>query len=94
MGITDLIGTGIAIVTSILTIGIHHGVMKSKIQDMKEDLSDFKSERDEYVRRDYFDATVEPIQQSISEMQKDIKRILSIVSRHEFDKNARRTSDR
>ncbi len=102
MGYADLIGTAITLIGSILTIGLFGGAMQSKVKALREDLeqleTDFKEARDrapeKYVRMGHFDAIITPIQAQISEIQRDIKSILMIVSKNEQNTHrSRKISD-
>ncbi len=91
MGISDFIGTAITAIGSILTIGVYSGIMQSKVKSIGDDLEeltrDFRDAKDKgpskYVTMNHFEAIVSPIQDQISEIQRDIKSILMIVSKNE-----------
>jgi hypothetical protein len=60
-------------------------------KDLMEERSDRKGFEDRFVTMQHFKAVVEPIQQQLKDVGRDIKKILLIVSRHrnehEDDKN-------
>lgn len=64
--------------------------MTTKISRMEKDLLEEKHDRkgfeDRFVTMQHFKAVVEPIQQQLKDVGRDIKKILLIVSRHREDK--------
>ena len=102
MGITDFIGTAITAIGSVLTIGVYSGIMQSKVKSIGDDLEqlqrDFREANDrahqKYVTMNHFEAIVSPIHEQISEIQRDIKSILMIVSKNEQNNHrSRKVSD-
>lgn len=63
--------------------------MTTKITRMEKDLLEERHDRkgfeDRFVTMQHFKAVVEPIQQQLKDVGRDIKKILLIVSRHRDD---------
>jgi hypothetical protein len=62
-------------------------MMTSKLDSIREDVEDLKDRadhfEDNYVSHKHLTAIVQPIQDSIREMGRDIKKILLVLSRYE-----------
>lgn len=63
--------------------------MTTKITRMEKDLLEERHDRkgfeDRFVTMQHFKAVVEPIQQQLKDVGRDIKKILIIVSRHRIE---------
>lgn len=55
-------------------------------KDLMEERSDRRGFEDRFVTMQHFKAVVEPIQQQLKDVGRDIKKILLIVSRHREEK--------
>lgn len=76
----------VSAITSIFAAGVTYGVMSTKIQRLEKDLLDERHDRrgfeDKFVTMQHFRAVIDPIQQQLKEMGRDIKRVLVILSKH------------
>ena len=70
------------IVAAVVTSGISHGVISTKVARLERDIE--KAEKS-YVPIDLFHATVDPIRKDLHEMQRDIKKILVAVNNKNAD---------
>lgn len=79
----------VSILSSIFTAGVTYGIMTTKITRMEKDLLEERHDRkgfeDRFVTMQHFKAVVEPIQQQLKDVGRDIKKILIIVSRHRIE---------
>lgn len=80
----------VSVACSLFSAGVTYGIMTTKISRMEKDLLEEKHDRkgfeDRFVTMQHFKAVVEPIQQQLKDVGRDIKKILLIVSRHREDK--------
>lgn len=82
----DLFAIFISIGSSLIGIGVAWGVTKtmvSKLDEANKDLrSDVREIESRYVTHTHFTAVTEPIKDAIKEVQRDVKKILMIVSKN------------
>jgi peptidoglycan hydrolase CwlO-like protein len=80
-----------AVVTAIASVGVTWGMMHSKIESLKDDQRALKERQDyfeeNYVNLKQFESTIKPIQDSMRELQRDIKKILVMLSRNESNRS-------
>lgn len=76
--------TGIS--ASVFSAGVTYGIMSTRLARLERDVSDEAQKRGDldqkFVSMQYFRAVVEPMQQQLRDVGRDIKKILSIVSHH------------
>lgn len=75
----------VGIVTSLLGLGVIYGMLSAKVERLKEEHQEMSSRIDSvesrFVTMSHFDAVVKPMQDSVREIERDIKKILVAVSR-------------
>lgn len=72
--------------------------MQSKMASLKDDVAelqkDFKEANNKYVTFNHLEDIIEPMQGQVIEIQRDIKRILMILSKNDQGfRSSRKTSD-
>lgn len=75
---TESLTTITAFVTSILATGASHGLMRAKIDRLERDVSTNDAN---FVSKELLAAKIEPIENDLHEIKKDVKRLLVIISR-------------
>lgn len=75
-----------SILTAIVSCATTYGIIRTKVDRLESDHSHLSKKLDEslskFVLHSHFDAVVNPLKESIKEIESDIKKILIIVSRH------------
>jgi hypothetical protein len=79
----------LGIISAFLGCAVTYGVLKTKVDRLEDDVHELSGKLDSsesrFVTMTHFDAVVRPLEGSIREIEKDIKKILVIVSRHHSD---------
>jgi len=70
------------VISSIFSAGVSHGIMKVKIERVEKDLEECRAKSEKFVTIDHFSDVIEPLKRGIEIVQKDIKQLLSISSKH------------
>lgn len=84
----EQVGNIVAIVIALVGAGANWGLMQAKINDLTNDINKLEEDLKDMVPLNHFEAVTEPLQQQISDIQKDIKSILLIVSKNvTYNKN-------
>lgn len=82
-----LIAGSISLVTSAVCIAVSWGMSQARTSTLEREQGEIRSDlaniRREYVQKEHFHAITNPLQEQIGEVQRDIKRILIILSRNE-----------
>lgn len=72
------------IVSTILTIGIAWGILRNKVDELVKRLDLLEEKQTDFVTHKHLDAVVTPLQRVAEEIQRDIKRLLVLLSnKHE-----------
>ena len=82
MAENGILGASLSVVFTLVSVGIAWGVMKSKQDQLEEQIRDLRETRSHYVPMDLFKAVVEPLQHDLHEIQRDIKSILTMMKRN------------
>ncbi len=74
----------ISIASALAGCCVTYGVLKTKVDRLEEDHRSLANRMDatetRFVTLQHFDAVVKPLQESMKEIERDIKKILSIVA--------------
>lgn len=74
----------ISVVSAIACCGVLYGVMRTKVDRLEEDNRSLSNRLDatetRFVTLQHFDAVVKPLQDSMKEIERDIKKILNLVT--------------
>lgn len=87
MDLSAELAAAVGVISSVFSAGIAWGITRTQIEGLKEAMEEEVARRERLESRmvtmDHFKAVVEPIQQDIRDLGRDIKKILAIVSRGE-----------
>lgn len=76
----------IGVFSAVFSGGVTYGIMRTKLDRIESDLAIETSRRenfeDRFVTHNYFQAVLAPVQHTLQELGKDIKRVLLILSRN------------
>lgn len=83
--IVPFLSAGVSVFISGITAAVSHGMMKEKVTRLERDSMEHRLEdrdnheliRREYVTQQHFEAIIGPFRDSIRDVQKDLKTILS-----------------
>jgi hypothetical protein len=88
---TDFGYIAVSVTASLFSAGVAYGVMKTKVDDLREEVermqrrcidthAKIESREQGWVTKDVFNAVVTPMAHALEELQKDVKKILALVS--------------
>lgn len=82
-----LLSIAAGILTAIASVAVSWGMMQSRIDRLEKDQLELKERQehfeDHYVDNKQFESVIKPIQDGMREVQRDIKKILMMLSRNE-----------
>lgn len=86
MEFSSELAAGIGVISSIFAAGVTWGVMSTRLDRVAIDVADEVEKREKlesrFVTMEHFKAVVQPMQEQLRDLGRDIKRILAIVSHH------------
>ncbi len=91
MPLETIIGFIGSAASTLIGLGVSWGIVKNRMENQDDEIKDMREElkrhADRYVTKEHFVATTEPLKEGMREIQKDIKRILVILSsnKHGFN---------
>lgn len=83
----DWISTGTSIASALFAVGLFSGVTRTQLQRLESDVKslqeDYEKTIDRFVTLQQFNSTISRLEKANDEMGKDLKQILSVVSKLE-----------
>ena len=74
----------IGILSSIIAYGVGQGVTNEKLRRIEKDIeglqADFDSSKKEFVTFNHLDVVIEPMKNSLKDVQHDVKEILHVIT--------------
>lgn len=78
----DWVGAAISGVISLITVSIAYGILSEKVRRIEHDIEKID---EEIVTKDLFQSVVYPIRETVTEVGRDIKKIMSMLNRNKRD---------
>lgn len=77
----------VGVLSSIIAYGVGQGVTNEKLRRLEKDLEDLKDAQKQFVTFNHFDIVLEPIKNSLKDVQHDVKEILHAITSKVWPKN-------